>query len=83
MYWTFMGYGMDVIRSAGIRGADAVDPAAREDEEGVTDMRRFLKVLLILAMLGLCMTAEAESAVGLLKIEISRPICGSEPDMPE
>lgn len=74
---------MDVIRSAGIRGADAVDPAALKDEEGVTDMRRFLRVLLILAMLGLCMTAEAESAVGLLKIEISRPICGSEPDMPE
>ena len=39
--------------------------------------------MLILAMFGLCLTAKAETAAGLLKIEISRPICGSEPDMPE
>ena len=40
-------------------------------------------MLLILAMFGLCLTAKAETAVGMLKIEISRPICGSEPEMPE
>ena len=40
-------------------------------------------MLLVLAMFGLCLTAEAETAVGMLKIEIGRPICGSEPGMPE
>ena len=49
----------------------------------MTDMRRLLRVLPILAMFGLCLTAEAEIAVGMLKIDISKPICGSEPDMPE
>ena len=46
-------------------------------------MIRPMRVLLILAMFGLCLTAKAETAVGLLKIEISRPTCGSEPGMPE